>query len=146
MMGLRLLSYFEEGSRILAYDQIDRHITYYGAEPVLVDVAGDWAGYRGAFPLIYSSCAEARAAMSDWTWVFLHQDATSILDEFDHPSEGNVVYAVGGNSVGFCGHTFEELQQAGTCLRLRKEEAINDYQVVAQVLYDRMLKLIGRRL
>ena len=135
-----VLNWYDDSVVSRDYTWMDRFITYFGMEMQLIDPAGVFKRESGRFPVVYYTLDEALDALKDLTWVFLDSQGEYILDEFDHPME-QTVYAFGANVDGFG----KSLQGLGHTVKLRLPDEIYALHALPIVLYDRALKLAGRK-
>jgi len=136
-----LFWYQEHMVGVGGYTDMIRWIRYFDAEPVVIDEMDQFYGKEGTTPAALD-LDEALAAYPDHQWVFLHPDADTFLDEFEHP-DGQVMYAIGSDFDGF-GRPVGDLP--GVKVKLRNPDEILAKLVVPVVLYDRHLHKLGRRL
>lgn len=147
-MACKLLFWYEDRTIGEHYMNLVRWCAYFGVEPIVIDNVGHFG--KGPGPgrtTAYQTFQEARAALSDHQWVFLHSGAATFLDEYTHPDQDqDAVYVLGSDVTGFGDNTEPDLQELGDTVRLRKADEIYAFQVVPMLLYDRALYHAGRRI
>lgn len=140
-MKSKVLFWYEQRTVGNLYTLIDRWVTYFGMEPIVVDLLGHFKSEPGRFPYKVESLDEAVARWTDHTWVFLDATGSVVLDEFEHPSDP-VIYAFGSDITGF-EKTIDELP--GLKVKLRDPQIVTADMAIAMTLHDRAIFRAGRR-
>lgn len=140
-MKSKILFWYEARTVGNLYTTIDRWITYFGMEPIVVDLLGAFKDEPGRFPLKVESLDAAISRFSDHAWVFLDAAGSIVLDEFKHPSDPTI-YAFGSDITGF-GKSIDDLP--GDKVKLRDPEIVTADMAIAIALHDRAMFRGGRR-
>ncbi|MDH3478925.1 MAG: hypothetical protein OEO20_11530 [Gemmatimonadota bacterium] len=137
---VRFLWYPEDTYAISEWRYIDKLLSCLGYAPTIVDRLGR---FRPTSPAaltnpqvalhIFGSTVAARNhyAGAGYTFVTTHPDATLNVKDFQHPTTGDILYAVGSDMDGFDGRSLAQLEAISTVLSLKTK--VTSYELFAQV-------------
>jgi len=137
---IRFLWYPEDTYAISEWRYIDKLLGALGYYPTIIDRLGRYRPTSAAalaLPQValhvFDSTEAARKYYTDagYTFVTTHPDSTLNVKDFQHPTTGNILYAVGSDMDGFDGRSLAQLEAISTVLSLKTK--VSSYELFAQV-------------